>query len=67
MVTPVTAPVAGLTVATAVLALLHAPPGTASVNVMTLPVQPVDGPPIAAGMPLMVTSAVAIHMVTAAV
>ena len=48
--TPVTTPVDELTVATAVLLLLHVPPVVASVNVAVFPTHALMVPPIAAGL-----------------
>ena len=46
---PVTTPVAGTTVATAVLLLLHVPPPTLFVNDVVCPAHTVAVPPIEAG------------------
>lgn len=60
--TPLTTPVAGLTVAKAALLLLQVPPLTASVNVMVEPAHTDDGPLIApaVGAAVIVTVVVAV-------
>ena len=57
--TPVTNPVVALTVATAVLVLLHVPPNVPSVNTEVWPTHIVVVPPIAPGIGLTVTVIVA--------
>ena len=61
--TPVTTPVAGSTVATAGVALLHVPPAVASPNVVVDPTHTERVPVIAAGNGLTVTVAVREHPV----
>ena len=51
---PVTTPVVGTTVATAVLLLLHVPPPTLFVNDVVSPAQILAVPPIEAGLVLTV-------------
>lgn len=59
--TPVTTPVDGLTVATAVLLLVHVPPATLSVNVIEDPTHVPDGPPIGGSEVLPVTTNVMVR------
>ena len=61
--TPVTTPVLKLIVAVAGEPEFHAPPGVALDNVIVVPEQTLDGPVIAAGTGLTVTSAVREHPV----
>ncbi len=56
--TPVTIPEFRLTVALAVLLLLHVPPDTASVNDVVLPAHTVAVPLIVEGVPLIVATLV---------
>ena len=56
--TPVKTPVAGSMVPAATLVLLHAPPVTGSVRFMDWPVHTVDGPRMAVGIAVTVTTVV---------
>lgn len=58
--TPVTTPVAELTVALAVLLLLHVPPAVASVSVVLIPVHNVEAPEMAAAAVRSVTTLVTV-------
>jgi hypothetical protein len=66
-VRPVTVPVAGSIVATAVLVLLHVPPVAASVNVVLAPTHNDREPPIAGGVATTVTVVVVEQPVAATI
>lgn len=61
--TPVTTPVAGLTVAIIVLALLQVPPGVGSLKVVVNPAQTTGMPVIGRGVGLTVTVVIALQTV----
>ena len=61
VVSPLTIPVRAPTVPARTVLLLHAPPGTVSLSVIVPPAQTADGPVIAPGEELTVTTWVAIH------
>ena len=56
--TPLTIPVSDPTVAVSILLLLHAPPGTTSVNIKLAPAQTTDAPVIGPGDKLTVIEVV---------